>query len=245
MFCPSCQSKIDNGYAFCPVCGNRMGNRVCSKCGNLLEERDDFCGKCGTNTVSNSNTVRGNSLVVKEGVNIKKISIFATIIILLGVSTILWFNRTVPHNDQPVAQVRDSSVSNNVSSSTQENSPDNTVDQQIKGLMENYLDNIVRAINEQNFSIVEGCLLPGSSIYSSQQDLVKRLGKQGITEKLNNSEIMQISEGYSPGEYKVRVCEDYKIYYSDGSIKNKSFVWLYTVVSNGGKFYLTNIEKTN
>ncbi len=46
MKCSQCGSDIPNGYDVCPTCRARAA-RFCVKCGNLLDDRENFCSRCG------------------------------------------------------------------------------------------------------------------------------------------------------------------------------------------------------
>lgn len=52
MACPVHGARAEVGAVFCSDCGRRLGleagDRVCTKCGTLLEPGSRFCGRCGS-----------------------------------------------------------------------------------------------------------------------------------------------------------------------------------------------------
>ena len=63
-----------------------------------------------------------------------------------------------------------------------------------EAVVERYLHNFDDAMSNEDFSYIEDCLLPGSSIYDEQKEYVK----QGIKEKLSSYEIVSVD--YSDSE---------------------------------------------
>ena len=61
-YCPYCQSRIPNDYAFCPFCGKRQTDEydeettgyVCNVCGRFNPTEYLFCPKCGTERFADS-----------------------------------------------------------------------------------------------------------------------------------------------------------------------------------------------
>ena len=50
MFCINCGAEMADDAAQCPKCGQQQGeggDPVCSKCGEALDEGQQFCSKCG------------------------------------------------------------------------------------------------------------------------------------------------------------------------------------------------------
>ena len=53
MFCENCGKKLEEGSAFCNVCGAKQPQPVfCIQCGKKLEPRSRFCNGCGASQVS-------------------------------------------------------------------------------------------------------------------------------------------------------------------------------------------------
>lgn len=222
----------------------KKDSTYCVKCGSLLDDKDQYCGNCGAK--------------VAGKFDLKVLLMAFVVLIFLGGTIGFYFSynntRHAPvqkaveeHNMEEKTITNQSNNSNEAVNSVEPSStkPINSPEQEIKGLISGYLENMVNAINQHDFTMVEGYLLPGSSLYSDQKNLVELLNKKGITEKLIKSEVIDIPRESSGEEYKVKVYEDYEISYGNGIIKNKSFLWLYTVVYNNGKYYLTNLEKSN
>jgi len=124
----------------------------------------------------------------------------------------------------------------------------------IEAVIRNYENNIIYAINENDFSCVEGYLLPNSDLYKSQKRLISYLNSKKIKEELNNYSIEDIVEN-KDGFYKVYVYENIDIIYPDGRKVTKEYYWIYTVVpykmpkklrmSSEIDYRLSKIEKWN
>jgi hypothetical protein len=113
-----------------------------------------------------------------------------------------------------------------------------------ESLMSSYEKNIIEAINNNNFSKVEGCLLKDSSLYNSQKKLVQSLNKQKIKEKLTKYEIYAISYDYTNNTYKFFVLEQVAVKYPGKDYVNKKYQWCYTAkADSSGNYKLSSIEK--
>ncbi len=113
----------------------------------------------------------------------------------------------------------------------------------ITKLMLSYEKNLVEAINLNDFSKVEDSLLPGSSLYNEQKELVASLGKRNIKERFEKVDIYLMAHSYGKAEYKVFVYEDVAIKYPDKDFVIQSFNWCYTVNNENGVYKLSAIEK--
>jgi hypothetical protein len=113
----------------------------------------------------------------------------------------------------------------------------------IESLMSSYEKNMVEAINSNNYSKVEACLLKGSNLYNSQKKLIQSLNKQKINEKLTKYEIYAVDYDFTNDEYKVYVFEEIGIKYTNKTYVNKKFDWCYTVKADkSGNYKLSNIQ---
>lgn len=114
----------------------------------------------------------------------------------------------------------------------------------IESVMSSYEKNIIEAINSNNFTKVEGCLLKVSNLYNSQKKLVSDLYKKNTKEKLTKYEIYNIDNVYESNQYKAYVIEEVAVKYSGKSYVNKKFNWCYTIkVDSAGNYKLTDISK--
>lgn len=112
----------------------------------------------------------------------------------------------------------------------------------IKALMEGYEVNLVKAINENDFSLVEPYLLEESPLYLSQKELVANLSERGILEEYHSHEV-----GYVYPEddesYRVEVVETIKISYPEQGEVIKDFQWIYTVKNHNDTMKLSDIQE--
>jgi hypothetical protein len=129
--------------------------------------------------------------------------------------------------------------------SSDSGSPDNEADlkRDIDRAVETYLVTLIQAINENNFSIVEPILTPGSSLYSDQVALVDRMEDLGITQSLVNFRVVDYDLHVQPNQHIVTVEETIDIIQADGSNEVKDFTWLYTVNEQNGRLTLGKIER--
>ena len=105
-----------------------------------------------------------------------------------------------------------------------------------------YENNMVSAINNNDFDFVKPCLLEGSPLYESQKGLVKNLNEKGITEELLYYEILDVGEIVN-NSLEVKVYEKHNVISPDGSEKVTEYVWIYTVVFENNNLWLSNIRE--
>ncbi|NLW46327.1 MAG: hypothetical protein GXY86_03170, partial [Firmicutes bacterium] len=111
-------------------------------------------------------------------------------------------------------------------------------------LIKDYENTLIKAINNNDFSIVEKQLTPGSNLYKAQQDLVANLSKRGIQEKLIDYQVEKIETTGEANAYKVYVYEKIGIK-RPGKLEftASEFRWVYTVIFDNGKYTLSEISK--
>jgi hypothetical protein len=111
-------------------------------------------------------------------------------------------------------------------------------------LVEEYETTLIKAINNNDFSIVEKQLTPGSNLYKAQQDLVANLSKRGIQEKLIDYQVEKIETSDQANVYKVYVFEKIGVK-RPGKLEftASDYRWVYTVVLDNGKYTLSEISK--
>jgi hypothetical protein len=111
-------------------------------------------------------------------------------------------------------------------------------------LIEDYENALIKAINSNDFSIVEKHLTPGSNLYKAQKELVANLYKKGIQEKLIDHKVEKIETTAQANVYKVYVFEKIGIKQpGKPEFTASEFRWAYTVVSDNGKYTLSEIDK--
>lgn len=104
--------------------------------------------------------------------------------------------------------------------------------------MRTHIYKSVRAINLNDFSLVEGDYDKSGKSYKEDREYIAYLKKKGITEDLLRFEVRNV-ERTSESQYKVTSYEEYHIRYGDGSVKFKSFnnEHLITVTPEGKLMY--------
>lgn len=112
----------------------------------------------------------------------------------------------------------------------------------IVDLMKNYEELLPKAINANDFSLVESCLLKESSLYESQNKLVANLFAQGIKERVVSHDIVRI-EFEGKDQYKVLTVESIAINYPQKGEEIKEFHWIYTANKVDNNIKLSNIEE--
>ncbi|WP_139491529.1 TcaA NTF2-like domain-containing protein [Brevibacillus dissolubilis] len=120
-------------------------------------------------------------------------------------------------------------------------SPVDNPDQLIRQTVTNYEKALVNAINQGDFSLVEPLLVPDSSLYKSQQNLVQTLSQKGTIEKLIGLTIQRIEKAKSPSTYRVYVTEIISIQKANAQPQSKEFAWIYTVKMANGRAALSEI----
>ena len=114
----------------------------------------------------------------------------------------------------------------------------------IENVINSYEKNMIEAINSNNFSKVEGCLLKGSNLYNSQKKLIPYLYKKNTKEKLTKYEIYAIDYDYENKQYRAYVLEEIAIKNSGKNYVNNKYSWCYTLKADStGNYKLTDIVK--
>jgi hypothetical protein len=112
---------------------------------------------------------------------------------------------------------------------------------EVQHVFDGYLNGLIGAVNQSDFSLVEPFLLEGSPLYNDQVGLVDRLGEKGITQELVDYEIKDVyGEG---GDVYIETFERIRINYSDGTSEVNDYNWVYSGTNTNGKFVLTKIER--
>jgi hypothetical protein len=113
-------------------------------------------------------------------------------------------------------------------------------------LIEDYENALIKAINSNDFSLVEKHLTPGSNLYKAQKELVANLYKKGIQEKLIDHKVEKIETTAQANVYKVYVFEKIGIKRpGKPEFTASEFHWAYTVILDNGKYTLSDIDKWN
>lgn len=121
-----------------------------------------------------------------------------------------------------------------------EDSANQDAEEAIKKVTLEYIDGLVKAINAGDYSKVASTIQSGSSLEGMQQDLVKRLNEDKITQEVVDKEVTSVEK--DGDVWKVKTSETIKIIYSNGDEETKDYNWTYTVVEEDGNYKLSNIE---
>ena len=107
-------------------------------------------------------------------------------------------------------------------------------------LMDSYLNGLISAINDNNFSAVSPYMKEGSELYKSQKSLVSSLHSKGTSEELVDYEVTDFKE--NEGTITISTSEKIKINYSSGKSETKDYEWTYKALKEDGQYLLTSIE---
>jgi hypothetical protein len=106
--------------------------------------------------------------------------------------------------------------------------------EEVAGLVGEYLQASIDAINYRDFTMVEHLIDPNGKKYAEQRDYNKYLEEKNITEELLAYEIKDVVK-VDESTFKVTTHEEYRIIYDDSSEKLKAFNsgFLVKVLANG------------
>lgn len=111
----------------------------------------------------------------------------------------------------------------------------------LEQFMQEYVDSLIRAINSNDYSIVEPYIKTGSALEQAQRKLVHHLFENDVTEEMNYvdlREVIQIEEN----TYEVASFES--IYVTNStSTKLTEYLWKYNLEVIDGQLKLTDIQK--
>ncbi|CAM4063742.1 membrane protein [Bacillus manliponensis] len=100
--------------------------------------------------------------------------------------------------------------------------PTQVSETEVGEFVHNHIRENVRAINLNDFSLIEDHYNRSGKGYETDREYLKYLFKKGITEELLQFEVRDVKRT-STSEYTVKTYEEYYIHYGDGSTKFKSF----------------------
>lgn len=111
-----------------------------------------------------------------------------------------------------------------------------------KSLIGQYEQDMIEAINQNNFSIVSADMVSNSPIYQTQNYLVHQLAQQGVHEKLNSYAVSNIKPIKSTNQYTIDVKEVFDITFKNGSTKTMREITIYTMAMVEPLPLLTDIQ---
>ncbi|GIO24519.1 zinc-ribbon domain-containing protein [Oceanobacillus sp. J11TS1] len=112
---------------------------------------------------------------------------------------------------------------------------------EIEVLVENYVYDLVDAINAGDYSLVEGNIAPGSDFDTMQKDLVARLYDAGLTQEVLSAAVVDMTE-IDSGEWEVTTNETIVLNYSSGETETEDYQWVYTIELTEDGYKITNLE---
>ncbi|MDZ5472036.1 zinc-ribbon domain-containing protein [Bacillus sp. 31A1R] len=118
----------------------------------------------------------------------------------------------------------------------------NYSESELENFMYDYLSTSVYSINEGDFSIVEHFHDPNGKTYDESKDYLDYLVSKGITEQLLSANLLSYEE--TDDGYRVKMNEEYEIYYNDGTGKYKEFKSVYQLTLVGNSLMMYKLEST-
>ncbi|MGD6816338.1 TcaA NTF2-like domain-containing protein [Metabacillus sp. 113a] len=113
-------------------------------------------------------------------------------------------------------------------------------EEKVYNLVVNYGNEMIQAINNGDFYMVESYLLPDSNFYRSQRELVDDLYSQNIVENLYMFNIESVRKT-DINRFEVETYEEIGIE-KEGKEEIKEFQWVYTVNYVNGEYLLSDIR---
>jgi hypothetical protein len=112
--------------------------------------------------------------------------------------------------------------------------PEQVTASDVSSFLENHLDVTIRAVNLNDFSLVENDYDKSGKAYEEERKYIKYLNEKKITESLVKFEVRDVQR-VNETQFKVKTYEEFNIYYGDGSAKFKTFAneYLVTVFPDG------------
>lgn len=115
----------------------------------------------------------------------------------------------------------------------------------IKTAIDGYENNILSAINNNDFSLVEPYLYKDGYLYKAQKLLVQSLHSKNIQERLDSFTLDKVEAARSGSFYDVYVTENISVKTPGKDYVSKQFKWTYSLVSSsdGKSYQLTYIKR--
>ncbi|GAB3056279.1 zinc ribbon domain-containing protein [Virgibacillus ainsalahensis] len=138
----------------------------------------------------------------------------------------------------PETEVASEEVSNE-----SEDADDSYTDSNIESITLGYIENLVEAINQNDYNIVRPFIKDGSALQAMQAELVDHLNDSGMSQELLDAEVTDIEET-GEGQWIVTTNEKVKLIYQSGKEETEEYEWKYTaeISSDGSEIVLSNME---
>lgn len=132
----------------------------------------------------------------------------------------------------------ESSADSADSEDSEETAAETDAEDEISKVVTGFVSNLPKAVNDGEFSHISGYLDPSSSFYEEQSSFVTSTHERGITERLDNVEVLDVTvEGNS---MQVRTAEIFTIF-NDGSENQSSYEATYELTQTDGTYLITSL----
>lgn len=111
-------------------------------------------------------------------------------------------------------------------------------DDDVSKVVTDFVSNLPKAVNDGDFSKISGYIDPSSSFYEEQSSFVTSTHERGITEKLDNVEVLEVTT--TDDSVQVRTSEAFTIY-NDGSESQSAYEAIYDLALVDGNYLITSL----
>lgn len=113
-------------------------------------------------------------------------------------------------------------------------------DDEASAVVSNFVKKLPDAVNNDNFAAIAPYIDPSSAFYDEQSSFVSTTHKNGITEKLDNMSILDVTLK-DDGTAQVKSSEKFTIY-NDGSESQTEYEATYSLKKIDGKYLITGLS---
>lgn len=240
--CEKCGAQIQSDAVSCSSCGAQY--KHCSYCGTELPLNSNICNSCGApvisvatgSKISQTSPAQEPYAARSEDVPKKKFPLksifFACISVTLLILIIGSYSNsnkdkgtTQPEEKDVVAAV----VSNANVQDNKSNSPGESFDEEdVKAMVSEYVNAMVSAINNGDFTLVQKFLKENSPIYDQQKKLVSKLYSKSIKEEFLLGTI-EIYYNSIQNVIQAEIYEKHKIIYPSGKKEYVDNYYIYDI----------------
>ena len=240
--CEKCGSQIQSDAVSCSSCGAQY--KHCSYCGTQLPLNATICNSCGApvisvataSKISEATPVQESFAGRLEDVPKKKFSLKSIFFVCISVALLILIIGAYSNSNKDkgaIQQEEKDVIATAVSNANVQDNKSNSVgesfdEEDVKAMVSEYVNSMVSAINNGDFTMVQKFLNENSPIYDQQKKLVSRLYSKSIKEDFLLGTI-EINYNSTLNIIQADIYEKHKIIYPSGKIEYVDNYYIYDI----------------
>lgn len=240
--CEKCGSQIQSDAVSCPSCGVQY--KHCSYCGTQLPLNATICNSCGApvisvatgSKISQATPTQESFAGRSEDVPKKKFSLKPIFFVCISVAFLILIIGSYSNSNKDKGAIKQeekdviaTTVSNaNVQDNNSNSTSESFDEEDVKAMVSGYVNAMVSAINNGDFTLVQKFLKENSPIYDQQKKLVSKLYSKSIKEEFLLGTI-ETKYNSTKNIIQADIYEKHKIIYPSGKIEYVDNFYIYDI----------------